>query len=224
MQYARNFFGAGIESKLMDNKLGINFQYMKEGDDNTSPIGITLSDSDKALLSAAGNDRFKATKTGIALATPDSLGVIHGTYQAIDTTINNKSYIYYLYNPGNVNAIYTVTFSYVGLGKGDYTRQSIGNFQFAGINQGDYAPIVFLPLPESKQLADFSINYMFAEGISLQLELAGSVWDQNTFSSLDKNDDNGYARNLFFKMDPRKVEIGKIDLGKIGLSYKGPIY
>jgi hypothetical protein len=219
-QYARNFFGAGIQSKLVDNKLGINFQYIKEGDDNSSPVDITLSDSDKALLTSAGNDRFKATKTGIALATPDSLGVIHGTYQKIDTTIDNKSYSYYMYNPGSTSSIYTITFSYVGTGKGDYTRQSIGNFMFVGINQGDYAPLIFLPLPESKQLADFTINYLLADGMSLELEFAGSVWDQNTFSSIDDNNNDGYARNLLFKMDPRKVEIGKINLGQIGLSYK----
>jgi hypothetical protein len=219
-EYSRSFLGTGIQSKLLNNKLGINFQYMKEGDDNTAPVDITLSDSDKAILAAAGNDRFKATKTGIALAVPDSLGVIHGTYQKIDTLINNQNYSYYLYNPGNTNAIYTITFSFVGQGKGDYTRQSIGNFQFTGINQGDYAPIIFLPLPESKQLADLSINYIFAEGVSLDIELAGSSWDQNTFSSIDDNKNNGYARNLFFNMAPRKVEIGKVNLGQIGFSYK----
>jgi hypothetical protein len=219
-QYTRSFFGAGIQSKVLDNKLGINVQYLKEGDDKSSPIDISLSDSDKAILATAGNDRFKATKTGIALATADSLGVIHGTYEKIDTLINNKNYSYYLYNPGATGAIYTITFSYVGQGKGDYTRQSIGNFQFLGINQGDYAPIIFLPLPESKQLADVSINYLLADGMSLELELAGSVWDQNTFSTVDKNEDNGYARNILFKMAPRKVEIGKVSLGQIGFSYK----
>jgi hypothetical protein len=220
MQYTRNFFGAGIQSELMDNKLGVNFQYMQEGDDKSSPIDITLSDSDKTILAAAGNDRFKATKTGIALATADSLGVIQGTYQAIDTIINNKSYTYYLYNPGNTNAIYTITFSYVGQGKGDYINQSIGNFQFAGINQGNYAPIIFLPMPESKQLADFSVNYKLEKGMSLAMELAGSLWNQNTFSSLDDNNNGGYARNLLFKMDPRKIEIGNINLGQVGFSYK----
>ncbi len=220
MQFTRNFFGAGIQSQLMDNKLGINFQYMQEGDDKSSPIDISLSDSDKSILAAAGNNRLKATKSGVVLAAADSLGVVQGTYQAIDTLINNKSYTYYLYNPGNTNAIYTVTFSYVGLGKGDYNNVSIGDYQFAGINQGSYAPIIFLPLPESKQLADLSFNYKLEKGISLQLELAGSLWNQNTFSSLNDNDNGGYARNLLFKMDPRKIQIGGLNLGEIGFSYK----
>ncbi|MGA7720739.1 MAG: hypothetical protein WCA84_06135 [Ignavibacteriaceae bacterium] len=220
MQYTRNFFGAGIQSELMNNNLGINFQYLQEGDDKSSPIDVSLSDSDKTILAAAGNNRFKATKSGVALATADSQGVVQGTYQAVDTLINNKSYIYYLYNPGNTNSIYTVTFSYVGQGNGDYINISIGDFKFVGINQGSYAPIIFLPMPESKQLADLSLNYKLEKGMSLQIELAGSLWNQNTFSSLDQKDDGGYARNLFFKMVPGNVEIGNLNLGQIGFSYK----
>jgi hypothetical protein len=220
MQYTRNFFGAGIQSELMDNKLGINFQYLQEGDDKSSPIDVALSDSDQAILAAAGNNRLRATKTGVALATADSLGVVHGTYQAIDTLIYNKSYTYYLYNPGSTNAIYTVSFSYVGQGSGDYINLSIGDYQFVGINQGSYAPIIFLPMPESKQLADLAFNYQLDKGMSLQMEIAGSMWNQNTFSSVDKNGDDGYARNLLFKMDPRFIKIGDLNLGQIGFSYK----
>ncbi|MGD1005875.1 MAG: hypothetical protein ABR980_01420, partial [Ignavibacteriaceae bacterium] len=75
-------------------------------------------------------------------------------------------------------------------------------------------------MPESKQLADFSLNYKLDKGMTLQLEIAGSDWNQNTFSNINQNDDYGYARNLFFKMDPRKIEIGNINLGQIGFSYK----
>ncbi len=219
-QYSRTFFGAGIESKIFNNKLGINFQYMREGDDETAPIDISLSDSDKTILAAAGNDRFKATKSGVTLAPPDSQGVIRGLYQKIDTLINSQAYSYYLYNPGDVNSIYNVSFNYVGSQQGDYIRQSIGNFKFVGIKQGDYLPIIFLPLPELRQVGDLNLNYSPIDGISLAVELAGSNWNQNRFSSIDKNKDNGYARNILFKMDPRKIEIGKVNLGLIGFSYK----
>lgn len=219
-QYSRNFFGAGIESKIFNNKLGINFQYLREGDDETAPIDLSLSDSDKTILAAAGNDPFKATKSGVTLAPPDSQGVIHGLYQKVDTVINGQSYSYYLYNPGNVNSIYNVSFNYVGTQQGDYVRQSIGNFKFVGVKQGDYLPIIFLPLPQLTQVGDLNINYSPDKGISLSVELAGSDFNQNKFSTLDKNKDFGYARNIFFKVDPRKVEIGKLSLGQIGFSYK----
>ncbi len=219
-QYSRTFFGAGVESKILNNKLGINFQYLREGDDETAPIDISLSDSDKTILEAAGNDRLKATKSGVTLAPPDSQGVIRGIYQKIDTVINGQPYSYYLYNPGNLNSIYNVLFSYVGSQQGDYIRASIGNFKFSGIKQGDYLPIIFLPLPELRQVVNLNLNYSPVKGISITAELAGSNWNQNRYSSIDKNKDYGYARNIFLKMDPRKIEIGNISLGQIGFSYK----
>ena len=87
----------------------------------------------------------------------DSLGQRVGAYQRIDTVINNQSYSYYLYSPGETAAIYNVTFSSVGDSKGDYTKESLGNYKFAGINQGSYAPIVYLALPDLKP--NWKFNY-----------------------------------------------------------------
>ena len=218
--YSRTFFGAGLQSNLLDNKLGLQFQYLKEGDDKNSPIDIALSDSDKAVLAAAGGDRFKAVKTGVTLAVPDSLGIIRGIYEKIDTVVNSQPYSYYFYNPGGINSIYNVSFSYVGSQQGDYIRESIGDFKFVGIKQGDYLPLIFLPLPESKQVGNFIVNYSPVKGINMNLELAGSIWDQNEFSTLSGSKSKGYARNFFIKMDPRNLSFGKINLGRVGLSYQ----
>ena len=219
-KYSRTFFGAGVQSNIFKDKLNLQFQYLREGDDKNSPIDISLSDSDKAVLAAAGDDPNKAVKSGVALATPDSQGVTIGIYQKIDTVINGQSYSFYRYNPGSPNSLYNVTFSYVGLQQGDYSMISIGNYKFVGIKQGDYSPIIFLPLPEMKQLGNFVLNYKPVKGISLDMELSGSNWDQNLFSTIDDNKNNGYARNLQLKIDPRKVEIGKINLGNVGFSYQ----
>ncbi len=59
-QYSRNFFGTGVQSKLLKDALGIQFQYLREGDNQDAPIDIALSDSDKKILAAAGDDRNKA--------------------------------------------------------------------------------------------------------------------------------------------------------------------
>ncbi len=217
--FARTFFGAGFESTLFNKKLNIKFQYLREGDNQDAPIDISLSDSDKAILAAAGNDPNKAIKSGITLALPDSLGQIHGLYQQIDTIINNSSYTYYLYKPGGANSLYNIVFSYVGSQQGDYSNQSIGDYKFVGIKQGDYAPVIFLPLPELKQNANIEFNFSPEKGLNLKLELAGSNFNQNRFSSLQSSTSSGYARNLLFTLDPRNVKIGNIDLGEIGISY-----
>ena len=218
--YSRNFFGTGVDSKLFNDVLGVQFQYMREGDNQDAPIDITLSEDDKKILASAGDNRNKAAKSGVTLATPDSLGKIHGLYIKVDTLINNEPFSYYRYSPGAPDALFNVSFSFVGDGAGDYTRESLGNFLFIGKGNGSYLPVVFIPLPELKQTANMVVDLKPAEDITLSLEYAGSLWDKNRFSSIDDGDNYGYARNIFFKVEPRKIKLGNINLGKAGISYK----
>ena len=219
-QFSRNFLGAGVQTKLFSNKLGIKVQYLQEGDDKSSPINVSLADSDIAVLKNAGNDRNKAAKTGVSLALPDSLGNVHGVYQKIDTVINSIPYSYYKYNPGDSLSIYNVSFSYVGQGKGDYQKQSLGNYFWVGINQGSYAPIIFLPMPQSKQFGNIVLDFQPKKDILISLELAGSNWDQNTYSSINDNTDFGAATNFLISINPQKISVGNINFGKAGLSYQ----
>ncbi len=219
-QYERTFFAAGVKSEVLKNKLGVQILYSREGDNQDAPIDISLSDSDKAILAAAGSNRFKASKSGVTLAQPDSLGVIRGIYEKADTLIDGQQYSFFIYNPGGTNSIYNVTFNYVGEQQGDYIRESIGDFKFVGIKQGNYMPLILLPLPELKQLGDVSVNYKPAEGMELNIDLAGSLWDKNRFSGISSSKVNGYARNIFFNLEPREVKLINADLGKIGFSYK----
>jgi hypothetical protein len=219
-QFTRNFFGTGVTTSFLNKKVSLQVQYTREGDDKDAPIDASLTDDDKKILAAAGNDRNKASKSGVSLALPDSLGVIRGVYAQVDTVINSVPDTFYVYKPGDPTALYDVSFSYIGEGQGDYIKQSLGNYSFAGKNQGNYNPVIYLPLPELKQVANFVIDLNPWNGVNLSLEYAGSSWDQNTFSTLDKDQDYGYARNIFFKLDPRKIDIGSISLGKIGFSYK----
>ncbi len=219
-KFARNFFGSGAQSLLINEKMKIAFQYLQEGDDQDAPIDFAFSEEDKQILADAGDDPLKATKSGVLLVQPDSLGIIRGIYQSIDTLINNELYTYYIYNPGDSLSLYSVSFSYVGDGNGDYIREALGQFRFVGIKQGGYLPVIFLPLPQLKQLGNLTTSITPFENVQLDLEYAGSLWDKNRFSSLDDGDNYGYAANIFLKVLPSKVDIGSLSLGKIGFSYK----
>ncbi|MGE5804228.1 MAG: hypothetical protein ACM34M_00420 [Ignavibacteria bacterium] len=219
-KYSRNFFGAGVESNFINEKLGVKVQYLSEGDNEDAPIDISLSEEDKNILAAAGDNRSLAAKSGVLLAVPDSLGVIKGVYEKIDTLIDSAQYSYYRYNPGNPNAVYNVIFSFVGEGKGDYSRESLGIYTFKGIGQGGYLPVIFLPLPEHKQVGNIVLDIKPFEDVQLNLEYGGSFWDKNRFSSLDDDDNYGYATNIFLKVNPKEIKVGDLNLGKAGLSYK----
>jgi hypothetical protein len=219
-RFTRNFFGSGVKSSLLDNKLGIQLQYLREGDDPDAPIDITLSDSDKAILQKAGDNRNKAAKSGVSLAQPDSLGIIRGTYSAADTVVNGDTVTYYIYNPGDSSAIYNVSFSYVGDFQGDYSKIGLGNYQYVGKGQGGYLPVIFLPVPELKQIGNIVVDVNPLKDFYVSLEYAGSLWDKNRLSTLDDGNNYGYARNIYLRMDPKQVDLGSLNLGKIGFSLK----
>jgi hypothetical protein len=219
-RFVRNFFATGTSTQLLNDKIKIAFQFLREGDDQNSPIDISLSDSDKAILKNAGDRKDLAVKSGVSLAVPDSVGQLKGVYEKKDSLINNQPFTYYVYNPGSDSALYNVSFSYVGEYQGDYIRESLGQYRFAGKNLGAYLPIIYLPLPEVKQFGNLYFQYNPTNDIILQAEFAGSSWDKNRFSSLDENDNFGLARNLSFKMNPLKLQLGGINFGKIGLSLR----
>ena len=219
-QYQRNFFAGSGKTSLWNNKLKIAVNYAQEGDDENSPIDFLLSDDDKNILENAGDDRNKAVRDGTVLALPDSNGVIKGIYTKIDSTINGESFSYYVYKPGDPNSLYNVTFSFVGDGLGDYRKESIGRYTFVGKGNGGYLPIRYIPIPQLRQVGNFLITAEPLEDLVLNLELAGSLFDRNRLSAIDDTDNGGYARNLELKLNPRKIKLGNINLGKVGLSYK----
>lgn len=219
-KYSRNFFGSGIRSSFFNDRLGVKLQYLREGDNEDAPVDISISDQDKNILSEAGDNRSLAVKSGVFFAEHDSAGIRKGAYEKVDTLVNSQLYSYYRYNPGNPNSIYNVNFSFVGDGKGDYTKESLGIYTFRGIGRGAYLPLIFLPLPELKQAGNIVLDIKPFEDVLLNLEYGGSLWDKNRFSSIDDKDNYGHARNILFKINPKEIKIGRLNLGKAGLSYK----
>ncbi|MEK6552519.1 MAG: hypothetical protein AABZ54_03620, partial [Bacteroidota bacterium] len=218
--YRRNFFGANFSSKLLNDKLKVGIGYFREGDDKDSPIDFSFTDDDLNILKSAGDDRYNAVRSGVSLALPDSTGKVQGVYSRVDTLIAMQQFSYYKYVPGNISSIYNVSFTYVGEGSGDYLKESLGNYKFAGRNNGSYLPIIFLPLPQLKQLGNISLSANILEGIKIDIDLSGSSWDKNKFSTVDDNDNYGYARRILIDVIPREVTIGNLSLGKIGISFK----
>jgi len=173
-QFTRNLLAFRSDNRLFKDKLKFGATVFREGDDQNSPIDVTLSDMDKAILHAAGSNRLMATKSGI-----DSVGPGKGQYVRLDTlayspdSMKSVSVPIYKFAPwDSLKAIYSVVFSYVGQGMGDYERAALGRYQFAGIRQGSYAPVRFLPMPQSYALADFDAGYQVTDDLNVAGEYA----------------------------------------------------
>ncbi len=72
-----------------------------------------------------------------------------------------------------------------------------------------------MPLPEKNQIGNFVIEYNPIEKVKLNVELAASSWDKNTFSNIDDNDNNGFARNIRLNIEPLEIKLANINFGKV---------
>ncbi len=215
-QYTRNFSGLDGTGTLTEN-ISYQLNYFREGDDPDAPIDILLSESDKVILQQAGNTT--ATRSGVIRVGVDSLGNGKGNYRAVDTLINNTIFRIYKFEQGVPSSIYNVAFSPVGQGNGDYTRESIGQYKFVGFNQGQYDTLIFLPTPQLHQLFSFQTKITAAKELTIDGEYAASSFDQNRFSSIGDNHNNGAAVKLAVRYNPKEIKIGDSKLGDIDLSF-----
>lgn len=214
-QFTRNFVGAGSSAKLND-LLSVRVQYYREGDDPDSPIDISLSESDKTILQQSGNTT--ATKSGVLLVGRDSLGMGKGNYIAVDTMINAQQVRFYRFLQNDSNSIYNVAYSSVGNGNGDYVREGIGRYRFAGKRQGGYLPIIILPSAQLHQLYAVQTTISPLQDLTLNAEFAASSFDQNRFSSIDDNTNNGKGVKIYAHYSPRNVILGGVDIGSFDIS------
>ena len=215
-QYERNLIGGNFIANLFSNKLSIQVNALQEGDNKNNPIDLSLSDTDKDVLRSSGDDPLAAGVSGIVRVEGDSLGI----YSEIDTLIDGSSVKIYKYSPGSPDADFNVSFSFVGDNNGDYTRESLGKYIYAGPGKGAYLPIRLIPLPERNQLGNIVLNYSPIKELNLNLEIAASNHDGNTFSDIDDDDNSGFARALKIDLLPLELNVFKSQLGTVSASFK----
>ncbi|MEN3038819.1 MAG: hypothetical protein ABDI07_06670 [Candidatus Kryptonium sp.] len=214
-KYARNFLAFTSDNLFLQDRLNLSISYFYDSDNKRSPIDIVLSQSDIEILRSSGDDRLKAVKSGIIYVGFDSVkGIGKGQYVKKDTIIDSQRYEFFVYAPGDKNAFYSISFSYVGIGKGDYVRRGIGKYEFVGKGKGDYLPIIFLPMPQSSQLLDIRTRYQ-TKNFNFFVESAISSFDKNQFSTIDDRDNKGlalkyglgYSSGKIFEKGLRKIEL-----------------
>ncbi len=215
-KYARNFYGFTSDNLLFDDKLNVTFSHFYDTDNKNAPIDFVISHSDLEILRSSGDDVFKAVKSGAVFVGFDSTrGIGKGQYVKKDTIIDSIKYEIFVYSPGDKEAFYSVSFSYVGLGKGDYIRKGIGRYEFVGKGKGDYLPIIFLPIPQSSQLVDLRTEYKTG-GFNFFLETGLSNFDKNLLSTIGDEDNKGVA--LKYGLGYSSSEISEKGLRRINFN------
>lgn len=216
-QYTRNLIAAQTGNKFFNDNLNFRALVVRESDDKDSPTELVLSDSDIAILAAAGADPSQAAKSGV-----DYSGQGKGQYVKVDTLIlfpgasSPTPQTIYRYAPqDSLNAVYSVTFSYVGDGNGDYTRFAAGQYVYAGYRSGGYAPIRLLPLPESHTIGDLAADWQISPSLKISGEGAFSKYDYNQFSPLSSARQNGGAINASAQFSQDAITAGGMKIGSL---------
>lgn len=174
-------------------KLTIGVSVYSENDAKNQPLQQNLSETQVNILSNAGDDR---TQMIAPSEVEESFSENRILYRK---DIVGGEEIFVFSNDPN-DELFRVSFTLVGPNQGDYVLSStntINNiYEYAGELQGNYAPVVQLIAPTKLQVAVLHGDYKPSEKTAIDFELAGSKNDLNLFSSLDDDDNDGFAGTL----------------------------
>jgi hypothetical protein len=218
-QYNRNFFAAGSKQTLLDDRLWLRVGYYREGDDRDNPIDVILGEEEIEILRRSGTDRTRASRTGVRnVGINEETGQGNGQYVRRDTVVAGEATAYYVFDPGASDALYSISFTYVGEGLGEYRRVAAGQFEYTGPDVGGYLPVQFLPMPQLHQIGNTAMSYRVTDEITLFGEYSFSSFDGNRFSNIGNEFNEGDAYLFGFSYAPDSVKvlnrtIGGFDIG-----------
>lgn len=170
--YRRSFYyGNGF----YERKYNIGLQFIGESDDKSRPRSFDMGDEQRSAISQAGANGDSAYISGAKYIGPGG-----GNYLLETDTLGNSYYVYV----GDGEGEYEVTFSRIAQGRGDYQYAGAGRYIYVGADNGSYLPLIYYPLPESRNYGSLMFNK--PGNIHFGGELAVSHYDRNSLSTRDE--------------------------------------
>ncbi|WP_034041968.1 hypothetical protein [Wocania ichthyoenteri] len=183
-------YGGG---RFESEKLKLGISVYSENDAKNQPLQQNLSTEQVQILANAGDDRAQMVAPSEVLEALNENRILYKK-----ELISGVEAFIFSNNPDD--ELYRVTFTRVGENQGDYILSSINAinniYEYVGVNQGNYAPIVQLIAPTKLQIAVINGSYNPTEKTAIHFEAAGSKNDLNLFSGLNDDNNNGFAGKL----------------------------
>lgn len=208
-------------------KWNFRFNAYSNQDAKNQPYTQNLTGEQKRFLEGIGDDIDQAYYRVI---NTDTFAANKILYKMIDTVVNGISYdSVFVYSTNKDSARYSLGFSFVGDGKGDYTiagtntngRSYSWIAPADGVHQGSYEPVVLLITPKKQQLFTVGATYQIDSLKRISVELGASNYAPNLFSDRDKSQHWGFSgRGIYDELR----FLGKKDsLGRRKLSWKNQL-
>ena len=193
--YSRIVVYGGGEYESEKFKIGATIY--SENDSKNNPLQQNLAPEQVQILANAGDDR---TLMVAPSSSPETYSENRILYKK--EIINGFEAFVFSSDPND--ALFTVRFTLVGNNQGNYVVSSINAITtiyeyvepIAGIPQGNYEPIVQLVAPTKLQIAVVNGSYIPSDKTNIGFELTGSKNDLNLFSTINDDNNDGYAGKL----------------------------
>ncbi len=230
-QYAERNYARSLmllSEEIQGKKSKVHFNFYSEQDNKNRSLQQILSQEQKLSLAAVGDTLEKAYTSGATLSTFNNSDVF---YIKRDTVVNFLIYSpIYIYSTDPDSAKYTVKFSNVGAGKGNYIQvASAANGRVykwvAPINdipQGSFEPLIPLVSPKLQQMFTAGVNYSLSAHNTFLVEGVYTKNDINTFSLANKGNDEGSGVKVSSKNDKllKKDTLGNISKLVYNVNYE----
>lgn len=175
------------------------FNAYSNQDARNQPYTQTLSGDQKRFLEGIGDDIDQAFYRVI---NRDTFAANKILYKMIDTTVSGVTYdSVFVYSANKDSAEFSLGFSYVGEGRGDYiiagTNTNGRSYSWiapeSGVRRGNYEPVVLLITPKKQQLFTLGSTYQIDTLKKVSVELGASNYAPNLFSDRDKGQHWGFS-------------------------------
>jgi hypothetical protein len=207
-EYAdRNYLNANLYlSQEFDfsKKLKVYAGFFQNSDSKNSTINQDLSTEQKQFLSQIGDSIQYAYYPSAVIDTVFDPGKI--LYEKVFYSSGTGIDSFYRYSTNPAVAKYSLSFTDIGVGKGNYVSDFNGAngkvYRFvmpvAGVKQGQFEPVMYLVTPKKQVVMNLGTDYTINDNTSVKTEFAISNYDVNTFSEKDGGDDAGLAARIQF--------------------------
>ncbi|SFT65327.1 hypothetical protein SAMN04489724_1426 [Algoriphagus locisalis] len=211
--YSRSIIGANHTQT--NGKVDVYLNYYQEKDNRNRPLFTEFSQQELGLLASVGDSAELARIPRIDSVAFDQNRILYEKVTEFDDLGNPM--VYYEYSNDPELAHYELGFSQVGAGLGDYRRSSqLSNgtvYEYVprlnGQPQGDYSILSQLPLPDSKRMVTAGTRIRLNEHEKFYTELALSSQDQNLFSELDDDNNQGLGIKVGLQSEGRESSLFK---------------
>lgn len=185
-------------------KLNIRINAYSNQDAKNQPYLQNLDGNQRRFLAAIGDSIHKAFYPSVQT---DTFAAYKILYKMVDTVVDGIYYdSVFVYSTNPDSARYSLTFSFVGAGKGDYeiaaTNANGRTYEWKprvdGQPQGSYEPVILLVTPKLHQLFTLGATYQIDSLKQLYVEGALSNYDPNLFSTIDNHSHPGGAGKLIY--------------------------